>query len=33
MDNRSHEESSWDLALLAPELADLRALAFDVTLN
>ncbi len=30
MDNRSHEESEWDFALLAPEIADLRSLAFDV---
>ena len=29
-DNRTHEEAEWDLALLAPELADLRALAFDL---
>ena len=33
MDNRSHEESDWDLALLAPEMADLRALAFDLSLT
>src|SRR6266852_1691555 len=33
MDNRSHEESDWDLALLAPEIADLRALAFDLSLT
>jgi ParB-like chromosome segregation protein Spo0J len=32
-DNRVHEESEWDLALLAPEIADLRALAFDVSLR
>jgi ParB-like chromosome segregation protein Spo0J len=30
-DNRTHEESAWDLALLAPEIADLRALAFDLS--
>jgi DNA modification methylase len=33
MDNRSHEEAEWDLALLAPEIADLQALAFDLTLT
>ena len=33
MDNRSHEESDWDLALLAPEIADLRDLAFDLSLT
>ncbi len=33
MDNRSHQESDWDLALLAPEIADLRALAFDLSLT
>ncbi len=33
MDNRSHEEATWDLGLLAPELADLRALDFDLDLT
>ena len=33
MDNRSHEEAEWDLLLLAPELADLSALDFDLTLT
>jgi hypothetical protein len=33
MDNRSHEDSAWDLALLAPEIADLKALAFDLSLT
>jgi DNA modification methylase len=33
MDNRRHQESDWDLALLAPEIADLRALAFDLSLT
>jgi DNA modification methylase len=33
MDNRSHEEAEWDLALLAPEIADLQALAFDLNLT
>jgi DNA modification methylase len=33
MDNRSHEESEWDLALLAPEIADLQACAFDLSLT
>jgi len=33
MDNRSHEESDWDLALLEPEIADLSALAFDLSLT
>jgi DNA modification methylase len=33
MDNRSHQESDWDLALLAPEIADLSALAFDLSLT
>jgi len=29
-DNRTHEESAWDLSLLAPEIAELSALAFDL---
>ena len=33
MDNRSHEEATWDLDLLAPELADLRAVDFDLGLT
>jgi len=33
MDNRSHEEAEWDLSLLAPELADLSALDFDLSLT
>ncbi len=33
MDNRSHEEADWDLGLLAPELADLSALSFDLSLT
>jgi DNA modification methylase len=33
MDNRSHEEAEWDLALLAPEIADLQALAVDLSLT
>src|ERR1700682_4293158 len=33
MDNRSHEEAEWDLSLLAPELADLSGLDFDLTLT
>ena len=33
MDNRSHEDSAWDLVLLAPEIADLKALAFDLSLT
>jgi DNA modification methylase len=33
MDNRSHEEAEWDLALLVPELAGLSALDFDLGLT
>ena len=33
MDNRSHQETDWDLDLLAPELTDLRALDFDLGLT
>jgi DNA modification methylase len=33
MDNRSHEEADWDLSLLGPELADLGALDFDLSLT
>src|SRR5271154_1181475 len=32
MDNRSHEEADWDPSLLGPELADLTALDFDLSL-
>ncbi len=33
MDNRSHQEADWDLELLAPELAELNALSFDLSLT
>jgi len=33
MDNRSHEETEWDLGLLGPELAELRSLDFDLSLT
>jgi DNA modification methylase len=33
MDNRSHQETEWDLALLAPELAELQALCVDLSLT
>src|SRR5690242_9280538 len=33
MDNRSHEETDWDLELLGPELQDLAALDFDLELT
>lgn len=33
MDNRSHEETDWDLDLLGPELEDLQALDFDLGLT
>jgi DNA modification methylase len=33
MDNRSHQESDWDLELLAPELAELGKLDFDLALT
>jgi DNA modification methylase len=33
MDNRSHQEADWDLDLLAPELAELSALSFDLNLT
>jgi ParB-like chromosome segregation protein Spo0J len=33
MDNRSHEETDWDLELLGPELMELRALDFDLSLT
>ena len=33
MDNRSHEETDWDLDLLGPELEELRDLDFDLGLT
>ena len=33
LDNRSHEETDWDLELLAPELADLQLLDIDLELT
>ena len=33
MDNRSHQESEWDLELLGPELLDLKALDLDLSLT
>jgi DNA modification methylase len=33
MDNRSHQESDWDLGLVEAELADLRALTVDLSLT
>jgi DNA modification methylase len=33
MDNRSHQETDWDLELLGPELQDLRDLDFDLRLT
>src|SRR5215472_12681135 len=33
MDNRSHEETDWDLDLLGPELEELQALDFDLSLT
>jgi DNA modification methylase len=33
MDNRSHEESSWNLALLAPEMLELQHLDFNLELT
>jgi DNA modification methylase len=33
MDNRSHEETDWDLELLGPELHELRDLDFDLALT
>ena len=32
MDNRSHQESGWDMELLRPEIAELQALNVDVAL-
>ena len=33
MDNRSHQETDWDLDLLGPELEDLQGLDFDLALT
>ena len=33
MDNRSHQESGWDMELLAPEMAELQALDIDASLT
>jgi hypothetical protein len=33
MDNRSHEETDWDLELLGPELEELQGLDFDLALT
>jgi DNA modification methylase len=33
MDNRSHEETDWDLDLLGPEISELRDLGLDLTLT
>src|SRR5277367_6679292 len=33
MDNRSHDDTDWDLDLLGPELEDLAALDFDLSLT
>jgi hypothetical protein len=33
MDNRSHDETDWDLELLGPELEELRGLDFDLELT
>ncbi len=33
MDNRSHQETDWDLELLGPELQELRNLDFDLSLT
>jgi DNA modification methylase len=33
MDNRSHEETDWDVDLLGPELEELRGLDFDLELT
>ena len=33
MDNRRHQEADWDLELLAPELAELNDLSFDLSLT
>lgn len=33
MDNRSHEETTWDLGLLGPELTDLKGFNLDLSLT
>src|SRR5580700_562135 len=33
MDNRSHQETDWDLELLGPELEELKGLDFDLSLT
>ncbi len=33
MDNRSHQETDWDMELLGPEFGDLKALDFDLSLT
>ncbi len=33
MDNRSHQETDWDLELLGPELEEIRGLDFDLSLT
>jgi ParB-like chromosome segregation protein Spo0J len=33
MDNRSHDDTDWDLELLGPELEDLASLDFDLSLT
>jgi DNA modification methylase len=33
MDNRSHQESTWDLGLLIPEMAELEAMSIDLALT
>lgn len=33
MDNRSHEETSWDLELVGPELEELKGFEFDLALT
>src|SRR5580698_8650490 len=33
MDNRSHQETDWDLDLLGPELEDLKGMDFDLALT
>jgi DNA modification methylase len=33
MDNRSHQESEWDFALIGPELVDLQAMSIDLQLT
>jgi hypothetical protein len=33
MDNRSHQETDWDLDLLGPELKELKGLDFDLAVT